>query len=273
MRKKLVDVNSEDAADTRKHYKENSYRIAFLALRYGVIDLRSPEVKAIGISAFVGSPLVPIPRDDGRAENRFKFVHPSHMDFLAAEALVAELKQSERGCLNAESSFNQNNIVPRDNVRQFIEEMVHDEKSEFEDILRDIVLQTRTREDITQASANAMTLLNQLGNCFVKNRDFSNVKISGANLSGATLKGVSLENSELCNVNMDGCSLTSTNLRKAKMTNVKFGRRAPLCGHSNWIRAVSFSPDGMLLASGSWDNTVIVWEAATGHQLHTLRGH
>jgi tetratricopeptide (TPR) repeat protein len=36
---------------------------------------------------------------------------------------------------------------------------------------------------------------------------------------------------------------------------------------------VVFSPDGQRLASASWDGTVKVWEASSGKELHTLRGH
>ena len=37
--------------------------------------------------------------------------------------------------------------------------------------------------------------------------------------------------------------------------------------------SVAYSPDGKSLASGSYDNTVRVWEAATGKLLLTLEGH
>jgi WD40 repeat protein len=36
---------------------------------------------------------------------------------------------------------------------------------------------------------------------------------------------------------------------------------------------VSFSPDGERIVSGSSDNTVKVWDAATGQETLTLKGH
>jgi WD40 repeat protein len=45
-------------------------------------------------------------------------------------------------------------------------------------------------------------------------------------------------------------------------------------GHSGYVRAVAFSPDGRLLASGgSDDDTVRLWDPATGATVQTLEGH
>lgn len=44
-------------------------------------------------------------------------------------------------------------------------------------------------------------------------------------------------------------------------------------GHTSSVFALAASPDGRLLASGSADSTVRIWDAETGHELRVLSGH
>ena len=45
-------------------------------------------------------------------------------------------------------------------------------------------------------------------------------------------------------------------------------------GHTSPVSLVAFSPDGRLIVSGSWDNTIQLWHAQTGGQVgNPLQGH
>jgi serine/threonine protein kinase/tetratricopeptide (TPR) repeat protein len=46
-----------------------------------------------------------------------------------------------------------------------------------------------------------------------------------------------------------------------------------LAGHTDNIHAVAFSPDGSLLATGSWDTTIGLWRVRDGELLRQFSGH
>ena len=46
-----------------------------------------------------------------------------------------------------------------------------------------------------------------------------------------------------------------------------------LNGHTNCVKSVAFSYDGIHIVSGSSDKSVRVWDASTGEALQQLNGH
>ncbi|MCV3214580.1 hypothetical protein OGM63_13835, partial [Plectonema radiosum NIES-515] len=46
-----------------------------------------------------------------------------------------------------------------------------------------------------------------------------------------------------------------------------------LTGHSSSVTSVAFSSDGKTVASGSYDNTIKIWDISTGKVIRTLTGH
>jgi WD40 repeat protein len=47
----------------------------------------------------------------------------------------------------------------------------------------------------------------------------------------------------------------------------------PQLGHNMIVTSVAFSPNGKLLASGSADHTIKLWDVASGREIRTLSGH
>ncbi len=48
-------------------------------------------------------------------------------------------------------------------------------------------------------------------------------------------------------------------------------RFAVLKGHESNVTSVAFSPNGMHMATGSLDDTVKIWDVATGESVHTFK--
>ncbi|WP_392531478.1 WD40 repeat domain-containing protein [Nostoc sp. C117] len=81
----------------------------------------------------------------------------------------------------------------------------------------------------------------------------------------------------------DGETLVTGSYRKIKVwrtspqTGVKSLKDAQplhtLMGHSHIVGSLAISADGKLLVSGSWDQTIKIWQLETGELLHTLKGH
>lgn len=49
--------------------------------------------------------------------------------------------------------------------------------------------------------------------------------------------------------------------------------RGPLLGHHNYVYCVAFSPKGNILASGSYDEAVFLWDVRAGRLMRSLPAH
>ena len=70
----------------------------------------------------------------------------------------------------------------------------------------------------------------------------------------------------------DGKTLASASYREVKIWDAAKGTcLRTLKGHTSGVASVAFAPDGKTIVSASWDCSVKVWDAKTGHLLYNLQ--
>jgi WD40 repeat protein len=114
--------------------------------------------------------------------------------------------------------------------------------------------------------------------------DFSYLTIWQANLQDVDLAGLNLSHSHVKNciftetfgsvlsvaISPDGQWLAAGD-NAVRLWKIIDGKQIHLFGeHKNWVWTVTFSPDGKILASGSEDQTIILWDTETGNLIKSL---
>jgi WD40 repeat protein len=74
-------------------------------------------------------------------------------------------------------------------------------------------------------------------------------------------------------ISADGRRVAAAMMSTARIWDVETGKVVTLAGHDDMVYCVAISPDGQHVVTGSFDQTLKVWDAATGKEERTLRGH
>ena len=117
---------------------------------------------------------------------------------------------------------------------------------------------------LLEASSNAMTILNFLNFSFA-GMDLSYIKIKNAyldlgNFDSANFQFAKLEKCVLSRAILNRCDFQNTELK-----DLDFGIPCPdLIGHSSSISSVTISSNNKYIISGSFDNTIKIWDIKTG---------
>ncbi len=105
----------------------------------------------------------------------------------------------------------------------------------------------RNEDEVAYVGGNAATLVVKVDKGVLEGRDFSSAVIKGADFSGASLRDV---------------NFAEANLSVSVFTKI-FGI----------VWSVAFSPDGKLFATGDSNCVVSLWEATSGREILTCKGH
>jgi hypothetical protein len=74
-------------------------------------------------------------------------------------------------------------------------------------------------------------------------------------------------------IHPDGQHIVAAQKDQAKIIDLKHGHAiATLAGHVGRITAVAYTPDGRHVLTGSWDQTLRIWDAATGSSIARYDG-
>ncbi|HAJ63167.1 MAG TPA: hypothetical protein DCP31_31325, partial [Cyanobacteria bacterium UBA8543] len=123
------------------------------------------------------------------------------------------------------------------------------EQSPIANPLLEILEATRgkSEDEVGYVGGNAATLLVKVDKS----------AIAGKNLSRAVILGANFTNASLCHANFTNANLADSVFTKD-------------LGH---VLAVTFSPDGKLLATGDSNGMIHLWEASSGREILTCKGH
>lgn len=161
------------------------------------------------------------------------------------------------------------------NIRRALELLAHAFNPPHAPVPRPIRL-----ADLLLASADDLDLRNaELRHTWLRGIDFGNSRLG--DLSHSILDAALLESCELAPEALAHTHLIGTKLPDglepppSAFTELPAVPPTPILplGHAGPVKAVDFSPDGRLLASGAGDETLCLWDLATGKPLSILVGH
>jgi WD40 repeat protein len=111
-----------------------------------------------------------------------------------------------------------------------------------------------------------------LGEADLSGADLTGARLLGTDLRGARMSGAILRRAKLLGSNQDSGAFEDCDTFGAALE-IPHILQGIMGGRTASSRVVAWSPDGEFLASGSEDNSVRLWEVATGNEIRRFQGH
>ena len=202
-------------------------------------------------------------------EVRLGLIHDTIKNSYLLEAIQDEMRKTNGGSKILSSK----SIVADGELVRFIADTAKYD-AVFKQYLRQAIDLTKSDKSEHAAiyAANAITIL-VAANYSFPGQDLRGINIRGADIRNGIFSGADFTGADLSFTNLGNIQADNAKLIKASLKGAKFGILPDLVGHKGEVTSISFSGDGKYLASGSYDNTVKLWDMRTSKNVATYEGH
>ncbi|CAD8214568.1 unnamed protein product [Paramecium octaurelia] len=173
----------------------------------------------------------------------------------------------------SEIEFNKKNYSTEnhDQMRKGLKKQISYDQQMIE-FVKFLVRLTAIDERFIQSGSNALNLLVEM-KVDLREQSFENIRNRDTSLVGENFVRCNFNGSEFDNVDISGMNLNQAQLFNCQWKNIKIHELNKLDGHSSTIYSICYSPDGTILASGSADKSIRLWDVKIGQQIAKLDGH
>ncbi|KAK3838754.1 MAG: hypothetical protein JOS17DRAFT_713209 [Linnemannia elongata] len=207
-----------------------------------------------------------------RSGNFFRFIHKSLLEYFYSRVVYDPLDYDVNPDADPDTyadadrpsspndykdRLSREDIIDEPYVLQFLAERV-DMSPLFKKQLLDAIENSKTDERMTQAAANAASILVRAGIRF-NGADLKRVRMPRADLRGGQFDSADLREADLTGVNFSKAWLRHANLSKAQMEGVQFGE-LPYLKVAMPVARCEFTSDGAFLVVSTLDDMIRVYE-------------
>jgi WD40 repeat protein len=209
---------------------------------------------------------------------KYGFIHESFKEFFIAKYLLADLEDAgdDTGGYaleSAQDTWNAKLLPNKPVILSFLREAIEAQTTEAQLALKTQLWRwvTLKTAEYSNCSANSVTLLVQLGECF-SNKDLSGTYLLGAMLSGGMFDSTNFTDADCNGVNFSQAWLRRANFTNSDLSNTEWGEYPKLELKGN-VLAIYSDATGIIQIATVHGKNIYLWCGATGKPLATLRGH
>ncbi|KAG0257840.1 hypothetical protein BGZ95_005121, partial [Linnemannia exigua] len=210
-----------------------------------------------------------------RSGNQYRFLHRSLLEYLYSRLISDPIDLGDiptdnaDPCILVNHPLNRRNITKESSILHFLIQRVNSDPS-FKTLLMDAVETSRKDDRVSQAAANAITILVK-ANVWFNGADLSGVRIPGASLRYGQFDCADLRGADLTGVNLSKAWLRKANLSGAHMAGVEF-EELPYLEVGGGIRRCAFSSDGKLLVVSTYSCSIDIYDTSTWKEISSRIG-